>query len=221
VAEDVGDRIAPQAERRWPMAAAVLLTAVLHQLLPGHFRVSPHWMYPAFILLFLVILVVGDPGRIDREKRWLRVTTDLMIAVITLVNGIAAARLVAGILGKRAFESAGQLLLTGAVIWVTNVITFALWYWDLDGGGAAARLVNGRDANPAFVFPEMQLPELVPPNWAPLFIDYLALSFNTATAFSPADVSPIKRWAKLLLMTESGISLTLAALVVARAVNIL
>jgi hypothetical protein len=221
MADNVDEVPAPQAERRWPMAAAVLVTAALHQLLPGHFRVSPHWLYPAFMVVFLVILVIGDPGRIDQEKRWLRITTDLMIAVITLVNGVAAARLVNGILSSRTFESAGQLLLTGAVIWVTNVITFALWFWDLDGGGAAARLANGRNANAAFVFPEMQLPELVPANWAPLFIDYLALSFNTATAFSPADVSPIKRWAKVLVLTESSISLTLAALVVARAVNIL
>ncbi len=203
------------------MASAVLLTAFLHQLLPGHFRVQPHWMYPAFILIFLVVLVVGDPGRIDRDRRWLRITTDLMIALITLVNGVAAARLVAGILDKQDFESARQLLLTGAVIWATNVITFALWFWDLDGGGAAARALRGGRDNPAFVFPEMNLPEFVPADWTPHFFDYLALAFNTAMAFSPTDVTAIKHWAKALMGVESLISLLLAALVVARAINIL
>ena len=203
------------------MASAVLLTAILHQLLPGHFRVQPHWMYPAFILIFLVVLVVGDPGRIDRDRRWLRITTDLMIALITLVNGAAAVRLVVGILDKKDFESARQLLLTGAVIWATNVITFALWFWDLDGGGAASRTIHGAGANPAFVFPEMGLPEYVPAGWTPHFFDYLALSFNTAMAFSPTDVTAIKHWAKALMGVESLISLVLAALVIARAINIL
>lgn len=203
------------------MACAVLVVAVLHQLLPGHFRISPHWVYPTFLVVFLAVLVIGDPGRIDRDRRWLRVTTDLMIALITLVNGVSAVRLVVGILDKKDFESARQLLLTGGVIWVTNVITFALWYWDLDGGGAAARASKGPTANPAFVFPEMNLPEYVPVGWTPHFFDYLALSFNTAMAFSPTDVSSIKHWAKALTSIESLISLVLAALVIARAINIL
>jgi uncharacterized membrane protein len=203
------------------MAAAVLLTAILHEFLPGDFRVRPHWVYPVFIGLFLVILVVGDPGRIDRDRRWLRVTTDLMIALITVVNGVAAGRLVAGILHKHTFESASQLLLTGAIVWVTNVIAFALWFWDLDGGGAAARVIHGARANPALVFPEMNLPEFVPDGWSPHFFDYLAMSFNQAMAFSPTDVTAIKHWAKALMAVESLISLLLAALVVARAINIL
>ena len=221
VADNISDVPRPQAERRWPMASAVLVTAILHEFLPGFFRVRPHWVYPAFIGVFLVILVIGDPGRIDRDRRWLRVTTDLMIAVITLVNGVAAGRLVAGILHKHAFESATQLLLTGAIIWVSNVIAFALWYWDLDGGGSASRAMHGARANPAFVFPEMNFPEFVPATWSPHFFDYLAMSFNQAMAFSPTDVTAIKHWAKALTALESLISLLLAALVVARAINIL
>ncbi len=203
------------------MVGAALAALVMHQFLPHDFRISPRWVYPAFLLAFLVVLIVGDPGRIDRQRRWLRVATALMIALITLVNAGAAARLVAEILGKGASESAGQLLGTGAIIWLTNVIAFALWYWDLDGGGSAARLRNGMMHNPAFVFPEMHLPELVPADWSPQFMDYLALSFSTATAFSPTDVSAIKRWAKALFVVQSLISLALATLVVARAVNIL
>ena len=203
------------------MSAAVLAAGVLHQLLPADFRVSPRWIYPMFLVAFLVVLIVGDPGRIDRQRRWLRVTTGLMIALITCVNAFAATRLVVGILGNTAFDTAGQLLAIGVVIWLTNVIAFALWYWDLDHGGAAARAAGSTTTTPALVFPEMTLPQFAPPQWYPRFVDYLTLSFNTATAFSPTDVCAIKPWAKLMMITESVISLSLVALVVARAVNIL
>ena len=213
------------------MSVAALVAVGLHQLLPGDFRVPPHWMYPAFMLVFLVVLVAGDPGRIDRQRRWLTVTTGLMIGLITLVNAFAAGRLVVGILTRgRSFDTAGQLLLIGAVVFLTNVIAFALWFWALDGGGPAARATQGtqdpRDPQGtrhrhAFVFPEMTVPDLVPVGWYPQFVDYLALSFNTATAFGPTDVAAIRPWAKLMMIGEASISLALATLVVARAVNIL
>ncbi len=131
--------IGGRAERRWPMVAAALTAGVLHELLPGSFRLAPHWLYPVFLVVFLVVLVAGDPGLIDRDRRWLRVTTGLMIGMITVVNGLAAARLVVKILSTNSFESAQQLFATGALVWLINAITFALWFWDLDGGGAAAR----------------------------------------------------------------------------------
>jgi hypothetical protein len=205
------------------MALAVLVTGLLHELLPRSFQAFPfaYVLYPAFLLVFLVVLVVGDPGRIDRDRHWLRVTTGLMIAVITLVNGTAAARLVVGILTKRSFDSAGQLLLIGGVIWMTNVIAFALWFWDLDAGGAAARAARPNRQGHAFVFPEMTLDDLVPAGWFPRFVDYLAMSFYTALAFGPTDVSAIRSWAKVMLIAESLISLVLVGLVIARAVNVL
>jgi hypothetical protein len=203
------------------MVAAALVAVGLHQLMPGDFRLTPHWMYPALIAVFLLILVVGDPGRIDRQQRWLRVTTSLLIGLITLVNAFSVARLVDGVLTKgQSFDTAGQLLVIGAVVFLTNVIAFALWFWDLDGGGSAARAARGRQST-AFVFPETLVPRLVAAGWYPQFIDYLALSFNTATAFGPADVSAIRPWAKLMMIAEATISLALATLVVARAVNIL
>ncbi len=203
------------------MAAAVLATGGLHALLPESFLVVPDWVYPAFLLVFLGVLIVGDPGRIDRQRPWLRVTTQLMIGFITLVNAVSAIRLVKGILTKAPFDSPGALLTIGAIIWVTNVVAFALWFWDLDAGGAADRAAGSARVLPAFVFPEMSYTEHVPAGWYPQFVDYLSLSFNTATSFSVTDVAAIKRWAKLLMMTESGISLVLAALVVARAINLL
>ena len=113
-----------------------------------------------------------------------------------------------------------QYLACGGIIWLTNVIAFGLWYWDLDRGGAAARAA-GSTRRPAFLFPEMSNPDFVGENWSPAFVDYLHLSFTTATAFSPTDVSPLKPWAKVMMMSEETISLALGILVVARAVNIL
>ena len=203
------------------MAVAALAAVGLHQLMPSDFRVPPHWMYPAFLVAFLAVLVVGDPGRIDRQRRWLHVTTGLMIGLITLVNAFSAGRLVVGILTKgNSFDTAGQLLLIGAVVFLTNVIAFALWYWDLDRGGAAAR-AHHPQANPAFIFPEMLHTQYVPAAWVPKFVDYLSLGFWTATAFSPADVSAIRPWAKLLMITEAAVSLGIVGLVIARAINIL
>jgi len=117
-------------------------------------------------------------------------------------------------------NNATGLLATGGVIWTTNVIAFSLWYWDLDRGGAAAR-AHHPYANPAFVFAEMQHSDYTPAGWVPELADYLSLSFWTATAFSPTDVSAIKRWAKLMMITEAAVSLVIGVLVVARAVNIL
>lgn len=203
------------------MAAAVVAVAVLHELVPADFRILPAFVYPVFLFCFLAVLIIGDPGRIDRERRWLRVTTFLMIGLITLVTAVSAVRLVVGILTNAAFDTAGQLLLIGACISLTNVIAFALWYWDLDAGGAAARAAGSTRIGPAFLFPEMKLPEYVGTAWYPQFADYLVLSFNTALAFSPTDISAIRTWAKLMMICESLVSLSLAALVIARAINIL
>jgi hypothetical protein len=112
------------------------------------------------------------------------------------------------------------LLAAGGVIWATNVIAFGLWYWDLDRGGAAAR-AHHPQANPAFIFPEMLHTQYVPAPWVPKFVDYLTLAFWTATAFSPTDISAVRPWAKLLMITEAAVSLGIAGLVIARAINIL
>jgi hypothetical protein len=209
-------------ESRWPMAAAVLLAGVLRIFLPDNLRL--HDARPAFLVVLVMLiaaLIIGDPGRIDRQQTWLRVLTGVLIGVITVVNAASSVRLVASIVRTEPFtNNANTLLISGVVIWVTNVIAFGLWYWDLDRGGAAAR-AHGSTVSPAFVFPEMSNQELVRDGWYPSFVDYLHLSFNTAMAFSPTDVSAIKPWAKLMMMAEEAISLVVGILVIARAVNIL
>jgi hypothetical protein len=213
---------AARGEHWWPVAAAVIVVVGIHVALPARYRVHPGWVVPVALLVPLVVLIVGDPGRIDRQKTWLRILTGVLIAVITLANLLAAGRLVVDILtnNKLYANNAGGLLAAGGVIWATNVIAFAMWYWDLDRGGAAAR-AHPPGRPPAFIFPEMQNSDYVAVTWMPRFIDYLFLAFWTATAVSPTDTVAIKPWAKLLMMLEAAGSIALAALVIARAINIL
>ena len=211
-----------RGEHWWPVALAIVVTAVLHVALPGQYRVNPIWVVPVVLLVLLAALIIGDPGRIDRQQPWLRVVTGIVVAFITVANLFSAGRLVAAIItdNKLFAANAPALLAVGGVIWVTNVIAFGLWYWDLDRGGAAARAHHSQPA-PAFVFPEMLHNDYVPATWMPQFVDYLSLAFWTATAFSPTDVSAVKRWAKLLMILEACVSLGVGALVISRAINIL
>jgi hypothetical protein len=204
------------------MALAVLVAGGLRAVLPAQLRAGDaRWMVAVIVIALLAALIIGDPGRIDRDSTWLRVLTGTMIGLISLVNAAAAVRLVAAIIGAARFTTDANILLaSGAAVWLTNVIAFSLWYWDLDRGGAAAR-ARGPGGPPAFVFPEMASAQYVTQGWYPKFVDYLHLSFTTATAFSPADVSAIRPWSKLMMMAEEAISLVVALLVVARAVNIL
>src|SRR5450755_4292649 len=217
--------LAPAAERGehwWPIALAIIAVVGLHVVLPARYRVQPVWVIPVVLLTLLAVLIAGDPGRIDRQKTWLRVLMAIVIAVITLANLLAAGRLVVDILTNSklyANNPAGELA-AGGVIWATNVIAFALWYWDLDRGGAAAR-AHRPDRNPAFVFPEMQHTDYVAAGWVPQFVDYLSLAFWTATAVSPTDISAIRPWAKFLMMLEAAGSIALAVIVIGFAVNIL
>ena len=205
------------------MVLAVLATGLFHEILPVDFRVTPEsfYIYPLFLLLFLIVLIVGDPGRAGPRSQWLRAVTFLMIGFLTVTTALAAVSLVHGIFTHATFTSSAELFTIGAAVWLTNVIAFSLWFWDLDAGGSAARGSGSPRIPPAFVFPEMTHHDLVPDGWYAQYPDYLALSFNVALAFSPTDVSAIRRWAKLMMVLEGLISLALAALVVTRAVNIL
>jgi hypothetical protein len=213
---------ARSGESRWPMALAVIATGVLRATLPHELRNGDgRWLFLAVIAVLLVALIVGDPGRIDRDRPWLHNLTSVLIGLITLANADAAVRLVVGIVDVSNFtQDAKVLLASGAAIWLSNIIAFALWYWNLDRGGPAAR-ASGREGAPALVFPEMVHTQHVGEDWSPTFVDYFHFAFATATAFSPTDVSAVKPWAKLMMMTEAAVSLVVGILVVARAVNIL
>ena len=139
------------------------------------------------------MLIAGDPGRIDKPKRWLSIVTGILVGLLTLVNAVSAVELVAAILDNVPFTNASVLLLYGGIVYVCNIIAFALWFWTLDGGGPAARAA-GTGTRPAFIFPEMNFTRIVGDGWYPKFVDYFAFAFATATAFSPTDVSAVRPW---------------------------
>ncbi len=217
-----GERALDSGEARWPMALGVIVTGLLRATLPAELRNGDaRWLFLVVVAILLGVLIVGDPGRIDRDVPWLRILTSVLIGLITIANADAAVRLVVSIINVSPFTNNAKVLLaSGGAIWLTNVITFGLWYWALDRGGPAAR-ASGTGSPPALIFPEMKNEEHVAPGWSPQFVDYFHFAFATATAFSPTDVSAIKPWMKLMMMAEEAISLVVALLVVARAVNIL
>nr|WP_165960790.1 DUF1345 domain-containing protein [Actinocrispum wychmicini] len=209
-----------KGEPRWVVSLAVLAAVAFQLLLPDVLALGPSWLLPVPELVLFVVLVVANPVRISRESKLLRLASLTLIAVISVANAWSAGTLVVGLTQGRFGEDAGPLLMTGAAIWLTNVIVFALWYWEFDRGGPVARAL-ARKPLPDFQFVQMQSPELAHPDWEPAFMDYLYLSFTNATAFSPTDVLPLSRWAKATMLLQSAISLVTVALVIARAVNVL
>lgn len=202
------------------MASAVLASVAVQLSLPDRHVLSPTVLFPTVEVLLLVVLVIGDPGRIDRSSPALKRLTVALVVVMTVDNLAGVAELVRGILDGSDGDNGTVLLATGAALWVTNVIAFSLWFWLLDRGGPAARAL-GTPLAAAFAFPENTSPELAPPNWRPQYPDYLYLAFTNSTALSPTDTMPMTRWAKMLMLVQSTISLVIAVMIVARAVNIL
>ena len=209
-----------RGEPRWASTASVLAVVAIQLALPSRLAVHPQWLMPAVEVALLVALIAGNPHRIERGSRAYRALGLVLTGVIGGANAYSAVRLVAGLIDGTEGASAGTLLLTGGAIWLTNIVIFALLYWELDRGGPAARAQGERDV-PDFLFVQMQSPELAPAHWEPRFFDYFYLSFTNSTAFSPTDVMPLTRWAKALMLTQSAVSLLTVVLVVARAVNIL
>jgi uncharacterized membrane protein len=208
-----------EGEARWPVSVAVLALIVLQLLAPKHLAFKPQPLLPSLEALLFILLTVANPRRIKRENRWIRTAGLLLVVAASLATAWSAGRLVYELATGRGGTNARVLLLSGGAVWLTNVIVFALWYWEFDRGGPAAR-ASARRPHPDFLFTQMTTPELVNRDWEPSFVDYLYLSFTNATAFSPTDTLPLTAWAKLTMMSQSAISLVTVALVVARAVNI-
>jgi hypothetical protein len=210
-----------QGEARWQVALCTAAAIALQVAVPGRLDLlSPTWALPVVEGAMLVTLVVANPHRIDRQSRALRIFSLTLAALLTFANVWTIERLAVGLVDGRQHWSAGQLLITGGAIWLTNVIIFALWYWELDRGGPVARALATKQY-PDFQFPQMVSPTMAPPDWEPMFADYLYLGFTNAAAFSPTDVMPLSRWAKMAMTLQSAISIVTVALVVSRAVNIL
>ena len=211
---------ATEGEPRWQVSLGVLAALAMQVTLPQEVVTRPRWLLPALAVLLLVALSVANPRRINKRSPALRAGSMLLIGIISLANASSAFRLVADLLNGTETSNATRLLLTGGAIWLTNVVIFGLWYWEFDRGGPVGR-ANATHKFPDFLFAQMQSPELAPADWEPRFVDYLYLSFTNAAAFSPTDVLPLSRWAKLTMLVQSAVSLSTVALVVARAVNTL
>jgi uncharacterized membrane protein len=213
-------RRATRGEVRWASSGAVLAVMAIQLVLPEWLAVQPRPLMPVVEFALLVCLIALNPHRIERGSRTYRTLGLALILMIGGANAYSAVRLVDGLVTGGDHASAGTLLLTGGAIWLTNVVIFALGYWELDRGGPAARAHGERDV-PDFLYVQMQSPELAPPSWEPAFLDYFYLSFTNSTAFSPTDVMPMTGRAKALMLVQSAVSLITVVLVVARAVNIL
>ncbi|HET6508019.1 MAG TPA: hypothetical protein VFG42_14610 [Baekduia sp.] len=202
------------------MAGAVLAAVVLTVLLPDDLRLGPVWLLPAVEATLLGTIILGDPGRIDRRSRTLRVMSIALVGVLAAGALTATGELIHQlIVGGSVTRSAKALLGAGATVWSANAIAFGLLYWEVDGGGSAARAHRLRE-HPDFAFPQQLNPELAPSGWRPSFVDYLYLSFTNCTALSPTDTMPLAPWAKLAMTLQSLISLSILGLVVANAANL-
>jgi uncharacterized membrane protein len=210
-----------RGEHRWPVTLSVIAAIVLQILLPPRLSTPiPRAVLPALEGALLIGLSIANPVRIEHRAKFVRVASLVLVLLISAANAASAVLLVKAILEAKAGNSATPLLATGANIWATNVIAFALWYWEFDRGGPVQR-ARGTSKHPDLMFPQMVTPELAAPDWEPRFVDYLYLAYTNATAFSPTDVMPLAKWAKLTMLVQSAVSLSMGALVIARAVNIL
>lgn len=215
----VSDRWDP--EPRWPALIAILAVGGLYLALPANLTVGPRWLFPGIVIALLVPTVISHrAGNHNLNKLFGFTVTGVVTAGM-----IASVALLIRALPSRK-ESPTELLASASSLWFTNILVFALWYWRLDAGGPHRRDSRAGHPDGAFLFPQMTLPSDVKAAagqklWTPNFVDYLFLAFNTSTAFSPTDVPVLARWAKVLMILQSLVSLTVLVLLAARAVNIL
>jgi uncharacterized membrane protein len=204
-------------EPRWHMASAVVAVIVLTILMPDDVQLGPNWLLPVIEGVLLVALIASDPGTIDRPIRALSIG---LVSVLVLGALWATVLLTSHLInGGKQTDSAEALLTAGSTVWASNILAFALLYWELDGGGSAARARHPPE-HPDLAFPQQLNPSIASADWRPRFFDYLYLGFTNATAFSPTDAMPLALWAKSTMALQALISLVILGLVVARAVNV-
>ena len=208
-------------EPRWPALVAVLAVAGLYFALPESLIVGPRWVFPALVVALVIPAMISHAKEAPRLNKILGFTVQ---AVLTIGMIGSVTLLIRELVMDKA--KGPELLISAACLWATNVLVFTLWYWRLDAGGPHARDRRLEHTDGSFLFPQMTMPPEAKRaagevEWSPNFFDYLFLAFNTSTAFSPTDVPVLARWPKILMMLQSVISLTVLALLAARAVNIL
>ncbi len=215
----------PKNEPRWPALFALVIIGALVEELPHQLAFGPRWSLLGIVVLLAVPTVLARRGGYSTVNRILGYTLNAVVTV-ALIGSVAL--LVRSL--PRHTVPAEQLLKVAAVLWTSNVLVFASWYWRLDAGGPGARELREAHTEGAFLFPQMTLNEPLAKAmraarggqaWSPRFVDYLFLAFTASTAFSPTDVPVLSRWAKVLMMVQTSISLLTIALLAARAINVI
>jgi hypothetical protein len=217
-----------EIESRWEAAPAIALVLGM-QLLLGLVSRGQHWRLWLFAwwvwltpiapeVALLAPLAWHRPRRRLEQLGRRRTVAIALLAVVSLANAFLLLAVIASLV-RGEERSGAQLLLKAITVWTTNVIAFGLWFWAFDRGGPARRL-DPSPPPPDFQFPQLENPQLAAPGWRPELVDYLYVSFTNSIAFSPTDAMPLSRWAKLLMLAESGLSSLTILLVAARAVNI-
>jgi uncharacterized membrane protein len=202
----------------WHVELIVLAAVLLHLALPDRFVFGLRWELPVLEVLLALLLVATTPRQRVFSSIKRRVNVVVLIVLIGLSNAYALSRVASLLLQSGRISNGRELIVTGINIYLTNIIIFALLYWEMDGGGPGNRHA-AKDVERDFLFPQSSVPELK--NWHPTSVDYLYLSSTNAMAFSPTDTMPLSRRAKMLMLLQAGISLIVVALVAARAINIL
>ena len=203
----------------WPARASVLVAMSLYLVLPNLLIPYPRWIVPTLEGTVLLVLSFVVPHRTTVDHPARRILAIVLIGIISAANTLSLGLLIHELINGRAQEGR-ELIFSSIAIWLTNVIVFALWYWELDRGGPFERH-KAAHREPDFLFPQMATPGSGRPGWAPSFMDYMYVSLTNATAFSPTDTMPLTLWAKSLMAAQSLASLLTVAVVAARAVNIL
>lgn len=202
-----------------PAQATVLAAIGLQLLLPERLTAGPTWLLPVLEGALLVAFAIATPRQLEHEHHLRRELALGLTALVSAANASSLVLLCRELLGHGVTDGR-QLIMAGALIWLTNVLIFGLWYWQIDRGGPGRRAA-AHDGPPDFLFPQMNDDRIQPPDWRPGFVDYLYTSLTNAIAFSPTDTLPLTRMVKSLMGLQSLVSLVTIGLVVARAVNIL
>ncbi len=210
---------APRAEPFWPAQLTVLAAIGLQLLLPARLTVGPTWLLPALEGALLIGMAFASPRELEREHAGRRRIALGLTAIVSAGNIFSLYELIHFLLHHNVSKG-HDLIISGMLIWLTNFLIFALWYWELDRGGPGKRAA-GHDEAPDFLFPQMSDDRIEPIDWRPQFIDYTYVSLTNATAFSPTDTMPLTPIAKSIMGVQALVSLVTLGLVVSRAVNIL
>ncbi|HTU84282.1 MAG TPA: hypothetical protein VMF57_01835 [Solirubrobacteraceae bacterium] len=203
----------------WEPQLVVAVAIALQLSLSEDVTIGPNWLFPALEGALLLGLVIASPHPKARNSPYRHYVAMVMIGFVSAAN-IASLVLLSHKLLHGGNENGHALILSGVVLWCTNVLLFGLWYYQVDRGGPLARAAHQHEL-PDFMFVQMDKTQFAPKNWQPQLVDYLYLSFTNATAFSPTDTMPLTAMAKLLMSGQALASLVTVGLVVARAVNIL